>query len=178
MHRIEKIRRKFWIQTAVASLLFAASACAVTPEMQTFTSAEGRFTVKMPGTAQQREKTRQLNDGKTAYEHQFFVSLENNHVAYMLMYNDLSSGTPAGKPQEVFDRIRDGMAAGKTLVSDSVIQLNGTPGRAIVVRDGKGTLYQIHEFLVGGRLYQLIVSAESGYTADQVDAFMNSFRIL
>jgi hypothetical protein len=171
-------RRKPWIEIAAASLLFLTFACHATPQMQSFSSSEGRFSVQMPGAVQQRQKVHEFKDGKSANEYQFFVSTDQNHVAYMVMYNDIPSGPPAGDPQIVLMRIRDAIAKGKTLVSDSEISLNGTPGRAIVVRGSDGMLNQLHAFLAGGRLYQLIVTAGSGYTADQADAFMNSFKLL
>lgn len=170
--------RKPWMKIAVASLLFVTVACQAAPQMQNFSSSEGRFSVQMPGAVQQRQKVHQFQDGKSANQYEFFVSTELNHVAYMVMYNDIPSGPPTGDPQIVLMRIRDAIAKGKTLVSDSEISLNGTPGRAIVVRGSDGALYQLHEFLAGGRLYQLIVTASSGYTADQADAFMNSFKLL
>jgi hypothetical protein len=171
-------RRKPWIEIAAASLLFLTFACRATPQMQSFSSSEGRFSVQMPGAVQQRQKLHEFQDGKSANEYQFFVSTDLNHVAYIVMYNDIPTGPPAGNPQIVLMRIRDAVAKGKTLVSDSEISLNGTPGRAFVLRGANGTLFQMHEFIAGARLYQLIVTSGSGYTADQADAFMNSFKLL
>jgi hypothetical protein len=171
-------RRKPWMEIAVTSLLFVTFACKAAPQMQSFSSSEGRFSVQMPGAVQQSQKVHQFKDGKSANEYQFIVTTDLNHVAYIVMYNDIPSGPPAGNPQITLMRIRDAVVKEKTLVSDSEISLNGTPGRAIVMRGSNGTLYQLHEFLAGGRLYQLIVTAGSGYTADQADAFMSSFKLL
>jgi hypothetical protein len=172
------MRHAGWIQIAAAAVLAAAAACAPAPRMQAFSSTEGRFTVQMPGAVQQQDKVHQFKDGRSGIEHQFMVTTNHNHVAYMVMYNDLPKGPPVGTEQRVLDHVRDAVTAGKTLVSDSQIQLNGVQGRAIVARGGNGTVYQFHEFVDGARFYQLIVTVESGYTADQLDPFMKSFRIL
>jgi hypothetical protein len=51
------------------------------------------------------------------------------------------------------------------------------PGRAFTSRDKDGWLYDVHQFFVNKRLYQLIIVTNKDYTATYRDAFMNSFQI-
>ena len=77
----------------------------------------------------------------------------------------------------MLERFRDGAVSGKTLLTDEAINLNGVPGRAFTSRDKDGWLYDVHQFFVNKRLYQLIIVTNKDYTATYRDAFMNSFQI-
>jgi hypothetical protein len=73
--------------------------------------------------------------------------------------------------------VRDGASAGKTLLTDAVIQLNGVPGRAFSYRDSDGDNFDERAFFWGRRLYQILIVTAKNYTASDHDAFMNSFTI-
>ena len=77
----------------------------------------------------------------------------------------------------MLEGFRDGAAAGKTLLTDTAIVLDGAPGRAFTTRDSKGWQYDVHQFFVNKRLYQLIIVTNKGYTATYRDTFMNSFHL-
>lgn len=146
------------------------------PQMQTFTSAEGRFSVQIPGAPKLDTESVKLqgNDSSTLYE--FWVEMDNGMVSYMVMYNDYPANYANDAPQSVLARTRDGAVKGKTLTSDVAIELNGVPGRAFTANDDKWN-FTVHQFLAGKRLYQLIVVVGKDHAAPLTDQFMNSFRI-
>ncbi len=117
-----------------------------------------------------------LKDGGTSTLYEFWTELEDRNVSYMLMYNDYSADYANGNPQTVLAGTRDGAVAGKTLLSDMVISLNGVPGREFTAKDDNLN-YSLRQFLQGKRLYQLIVVSSPSHPATQTSAFLDLFRI-
>jgi hypothetical protein len=169
------------LSTPVAILLlFTGIASATGQSMQSVVSAEGNFTARIPGTVQRAQKLREFKDGKTATEYRYYSVLENDHIAYAVIYSDMPTKAEVGKEQYVLEKARDAVFStdpGKKLLTDSSIVLNGVPGRAFTIRRGNGATYAARVFVKGYRLYQLVVSCDSGYTADQTKEFMESFQI-
>ena len=149
-----------------------------TADMQTFTSAEGRFSVELPATPQQAAKPLALQGGGASTLHQFWVDIDSDNITYMVIYNDYPSDYATAAPQELLETMRDGVVRDKKLTSDVPIDLYGTPGRAFTALDKDGWQYAVHQFLDGSRLYQLIVVNSKGHPAATTEQFMNSFRIL
>jgi hypothetical protein len=193
--------RKLWMLSAVVLLLFAGVAAGKNPQaqpssasaaqadatkpaqasaapMQTFTSSDGRFSILFPGAPQQKSQVVALKNGESTTIYQFYAEADNSNTSYIVMYNDYSAAVVGGSPQALLERTRDGAVAGKTLLTDVVIDLNGVPGRAYTAVDPDGYNYEVHEYLAGTRFYQLIITTSKGFTATQAGAFMNSFRIL
>jgi hypothetical protein len=161
-------------------LLFAGVVSAAGQAMQSVVSAEGNFTARMPGTVQRAQKLREFKDGKTATEYRYYSVLDNDHIAYAVIYSDMPTKAEVGKEQYVLEKVRDAVFStdsGRTLLVDSSIVLNGVPGRAFTIRRGNGATYAARVFVKGCRLYQVVVSCDSGYTADQTKEFMESFQI-
>jgi len=181
--------RKLWMKMAVVLVLYAGVAAAqdtssqaagsakVAP-MQTFTSTDGRFSIVFPGVPQQTSQVVNLKNGESTTIYQFSAEADNGNTSYIVMYNDYSAAIVGGSPQALLERTRDGAVAGKTLLTDVAIDLNGVPGRAYTAVDSDGYNYEVHEFLAGIRFYQLIITTSKGFTATQHGAFMNSFRLL
>ncbi|MGP8250625.1 MAG: hypothetical protein ACLQHF_01225 [Terracidiphilus sp.] len=178
----------------------AAGQSASTAPMQFFTSSEGRFSVMMPGTPAKDSQQAKLGDSASTTIYQFSVSLANDNISYMVMYNDYPAGYAEDAPQAVLARTRDGAVKSKTLNSDQAIEMTVSagpdassskdagdqgrssagavvPGRAFTAADSDGWNYSVRQFLRGKRLYQLIVVSGKGMTAAQTGEFMNSFRI-
>jgi hypothetical protein len=149
-----------------------------TGDMQLFTSAEGRFSVDLPGAPQQAAKPLALQGGGASTLHQFWVDIDNDNITYMVIYNDYPADYATAAPQELLQTMRDGVVRDKKLTSDVPIDLYGTPGRAFTAIDKDGWQYAVHQFLDGSRLYQLIVVNSKGHPAATTEQFLNSFRIL
>lgn len=159
----------------------STSATAAAPDagsMQSFTSAEGRFSVELPGTPQQAAKPLALQGGGASTLHQFWVDIDSDNITYMVIYNDYPSDYATAAPEELLETMRDGVVRDKKLTSDVPIDLYGTPGRAFTAVDKDGWQYAVHQFLDGSRLYQLIVVNSKGHPAETTEQFLNSFRIL
>lgn len=155
-----------------------AAAPAANVPMQSFRSDAGHFTAVFPGTPTQSSEVINLKNGETTTLYEFAAESDNGNTSYIVMYNDYQPDVVGTDPQALLQRTRDGAVAGKTMLSDVVINLNGVPGRAYTAEDSDGWHYEVHEFLAGARFYQLIVTTAKGHTASQIDAFMSSFHIL
>ncbi len=153
-----------------------AASVPATP-MQPFTSTDGRFSAFFPGIPTQTSQPIQLKNGETSTLYGFSVSADNGNTSYIVMYNDYAPDVVADGAQALLQRTEKGAVAGKTLLADFAISLNGVPGRAYTATDSSGLNYTVHEFLSGTRLYQLIVTTAKGTTASQLNLFMNSFII-
>lgn len=158
----------------------ATPAAASSPDtvMQPFTSAEGRFSIDLPGTPQQSAKPLSLQGGGASTLHQFWVDIDNDNITYMVIYNDYPPDYATASPEELLQTMRDGVVRDKKLTSDVPIDLYSTPGRAFTALDKDGWQYAVHQFLDGSRLYQLIVVNNKDHPAARTEQFLNSFRIL
>jgi hypothetical protein len=170
--------RKLCSQIAIVLLLLAGIALADDLPMQSFASAEGRFSILFSGTPHQASQQMTLKNGDVSTLYQFDTEADNGDVSYIVMYNDYSAAIIGGRSaQDLLAATRNGAVAGKTLLTDTVIALNGVPGRAYTATDKDDFNFDVHEFLAGNRFYQLIITTKKGHTATQRDPFMNSFRI-
>jgi hypothetical protein len=175
----EKMKtRKLWIQIAVVLLLVASVASADDAPMQPYTSTDGRFSILFPGAPSPSSQSISLKNGGKVMLYQLDAEADGGNTSYTVMYNDYTPDVITGPPQDLLKRTRDGAVAGKTLLTDTEIELGGVPGRAYTATDADGWQYDVHEFLAGTRFYQLIITTAKGHTAIQRDAFMDSFKIL
>lgn len=156
----------------------APSASQAADSMQPFTSAEGRFSVDLPGAPQQAAKPLALQGGGASTLHQFWVDIDNDNITYMVIYNDYPADYAGASPQELLETLRDGIVRDKTLTSNVPIDLYGVPGLAFTAVDKSGWQYAVHQYLDGTRFYQLIIVEDKGHPASMAEQFMNSFRIL
>ena len=157
----------------------ASATQAPEPQLVEIVGPDGHFSIKFPGAPQYGSDVGKLNDSSETFQiNRFYVSLQNDNVAYMLMYNDYPADADTSSPTTLLEQVRAGATEGKTVLSDDQIILNGLPGRAFTTRDPKtGYNYDEHAFLVGKRLYQIIVVTGKDYTAPSRDAFLNSFSL-
>lgn len=149
-------------------------------DMQPFASADGRFTVMMPGAPKTGATPQAIgrdNSGLSTTMYSFSVSAENDNVAYLVCYNDYPPGVADDGAVAVLQRVRDAVVAQNTVLNDSAVELNGVTGRQFAYRTADGTTFYDRDFSQGRRLYQLIVVTGSGFTAKDADAFMSSFAI-
>jgi hypothetical protein len=145
--------------------------------MQPYTSSGGRFTALFPGTPQEQTHEVNLPNSQTTTLYQFYVSLDNDNIAYTVMYNDYPDEYTKTDPQTILEGARDGATKGRTLTDDEVISLNGIPGRAIVANGSDGYAYSAHLYLDGARLYQVVVVSNKDHPATYTEQFLNSFKV-
>jgi hypothetical protein len=156
----------------------ATAAPAANLPMQAFTSDAGHFSAAFPGAPNQSSEVINLKNGETTTLYEFAAESDNHNTSYIVMYNDYQPDVIGAAPQALLQRTEAGAVTGKTPLSDTVIDLNGVPGRAYSAVDSDGWHYEVREYLSGARFYQLIVTTAKGQTATQIDEFMSSFHIL
>jgi len=166
------------IQSSGTSVAQTVASQSTLAPMQTFTSADGRFSILFPGAVKQESQNINLKNGEVTKLYEFSADDDDGNTSYIVMYNDYAADVVNTAPQTLLMRTRDGAVAGKTLLTDVEFSLSGVPGRAYTASDPDGWQYDVHEFLSGVRFYQLIITTGKGHTATRRDQFMNSFRIL
>jgi hypothetical protein len=169
--------QKLYTRMAVVVAVLACAVAAAGQQMQPYTSTDGRFTVNFPqAEVKSSSQSIDLKGGGTTTLYQFWIELASGNVSYMVMYNDYSADYANGDPQTVLATTRDGAVGGKTLLSDTVISLNGIPGREFTAKDDTWN-YTVRQYLSGKRLYQMIVVSNNANPATQISDFMTSFKI-
>ncbi len=152
------------------------------PSVLPYTSTAGGFSVLFPGTPSEKTEQIGLSAGGTA---PFFeVTYRGAGCAYLVMYYDEPAVDSAGEPQPVLERLRDAFVQEikGTLASDEPLNLgsasNVIPGRASTIVGAKGTAYNLHIFLKGHRVYQVVTVSSSNNSAADPERFLDSFKVL
>ncbi len=169
--------QKLHTAMAVIVMVLAGVVSAYGQQMQPYTSTDAGFTINFP-QAEVKTGTQKLffKGGGITTVYQYYVKVDNNNVAYMVMHYDFPSDYANGDPQTVLATARDTAVGGKPLLSDIAINLNGVPGREFTTKDDKLN-YTSRLYLSGKRLYQLIVFSNRDHPATQTSEFLNSFKI-
>jgi hypothetical protein len=147
-----------------------------------FSSAEGAFSVLMPGTPTEQTQTQDTELG-TIDVHSF--TFEQNGVAYLVGYNIFPAAvTEAATPDSMLDGARGGQveAVKGTLMNEEEITLGAYLGRDLEIQiensDGTSSL-RSRIFLVGDRLYQVMVVGPKGQsTSPDTTKFLDSFKLV
>lgn len=136
---------------------------------QQFSSAEGNFTVSLPGVP--TEQSEKDDDGSVANN----FTVVNGDTVYLVTYSDLVGEVNRVNPVEIFDAVCEGYTAdGDKLVNKREIELDGHPGRIVELNTTDGMVGKASMYLVGNRLYQLIVISPN---AEEGQKFFESFQI-
>lgn len=163
----------------VALFLGACSA----PEPTEFTSDAGAFSVMTPATLE--EQTQSVPTAAGDIETHMFTG-EVGGTAYMVAYSDYPEQVLAQvDAQTLLEGARDGAIQNSSanLVSEEAITLGEYPGIEVVAdvksdKGEEGTL-KSHIYLVGNRLYQVMVMGSKGsLDMTKVDAFLDSFKLV
>jgi hypothetical protein len=153
-----------------------------------FESAEGGFTVALPG-----------KPGLTVHTVEALAGPLANHVhgldigvaVFAVTYTDMPFPVPAGDKEAInraFDagKARALAGAGGQLISEESISLEGYMGRAVFYRDRDGALTHNRSYIVGNRLYQVMVVSDDyrqspaedrRFFKDLIDRFFASFKL-
>ncbi len=122
-----------------------------------FKSADGRFSVTLPGTPKEEVSTQDTNIGKLTV-HYFNLQTDLGH--YLLTYVDVPKA-PA-TPDDIkaaLDSARDqALSTGAHLLIENDISVAGVVGRELLVEQD-GLILKARYFFVKERLYQIILAA-------------------
>ncbi len=166
--------------TLVAALGLLAAASASAQEWKKFSGDSGRFSVELPGEPKQQKQDVQTDAGKITIT-MYIVEVGNG--GYFVALSDFPAAlVQAADPEVLLANARDGAVRnvrGK-LVSDKAITLGEHQGREIQFEAdnpagkivGRARLY-----LVGNRLYQLLVVGQGAEALEQSGKFFGSFRL-
>lgn len=149
-----------------------------------YTSGEGGFSVKMPGKPEKSDKVIPTAFGKQKVN---FITWKPSTLSIdkFKLFQVTFTNCPA---QYVNDsvlrdymldssiRMRQRDFTEKVDIASEAIELNGYPGRAFIF-DGQGTIVNVKQCIVNGRLYDLTVISKSEQgTNAEISEFFNSFQ--
>lgn len=162
--------------SVVSTLTFSVSASTATRAViltqsnwQQFSSPTGKFTVSLPGKPTEELDTD--DDGSVAKN----FTVVDGETVYLITYSDLVSEVNQVNPIEIFDAVCEGYTAdGDKLVNKHEVQLDGHPGRLVELNTTDGLVGKASMYLVGNRLYQLILISPD---KNKGDRFFKSFHI-
>lgn len=142
-----------------------------------YRSGEGHFAVTFPGVP---KASRDRPDQHGAVSYEFVV--DQGALAYVVSLTEYPKGTLAGKSAtRLFDQARNDLIKNSTelLRVDKPITLDHHPGREVVIEDKDGYVQDLHIYLAGDRIYEVITGGPKG-SENSADAkrFHASFRIL
>lgn len=165
---------RFFIISLILSAAFVSEALAQeAPPWTKFSSAEGRFSVRMPANPLREEQTKDANGDKVVMR---FFTAGSDQGVFIVAYADYRMGPPKQELDANRDSFLRGMKA--TLVSESDIKLQDNPGREIKAeRDRLSIRSRI--YLVGGRYYQVVALTHATLPGNlAADRFFASFELI
>jgi hypothetical protein len=152
------------------------------PEWQQIGSQDGRFAVMMPEFPDYDVQD-VLTPVGTLKLHIFSVSAEDS--VFMAAYNDYPEFiVNSGDAGKMLDGARDGAVSNVSgkLLSESQIRLQGYPGRELWIEadvDGQDGLARARIYLVGRRLYQILVAGpKNQFPNHDAERCLNSFILV
>lgn len=136
---------------------------------QQFSSVAGKFTVSLPGKPIEESETDE--DGSVANN----FTVVDGETVYLVTYSDLVEEVNQIATDEIFDAVCEGYTAdGDRLVNKREVKIDGYPGRMVELNTTDGMVGKASMYLVGNRLYQLIVISSSKKEGEN---FFESFHI-
>jgi hypothetical protein len=201
--------KKFFLNPLLAGLLLVAAACGSAPtsnleavtedgadveatteadtaaedaKVETFTSETGGFTIDSPLDLIEASQSVPTAAGDIDI---YTYTAENDNAAYVVAYSDYPAEiVEQTDPAMILDGGRDGAVGnvGGTLVSEDQIELDGNPGRSLVIDaetdDGQAATINARIYLVENRLYQaLVVVPKDGEDKVDIQGFLDSFTL-
>jgi hypothetical protein len=160
------------------SLVFVGAARAQSEtEFRKTVSEAGRFSVEMPGEAE--EETETYEDGTQRH---IFTAAPALVVRFHVSYYDFQDSIVSGRdPQMLLKVFREGYRSGVEYQDDREIQLGEAkvPGRQYVIDTGEGVFVRERLLLDGNRMYVLFVAAlkRDDVLNKDADRFLDSFAI-
>ena len=120
-----------------------------------FKSAQGRFSIALPGTPKEEVGTQDTKIGKLTMH---YFDLETDLGHYLLTYVDVPvSPTTPEDTKAALDSSRDqALANGARLLLENDISVAGFVGRELLIEQN-GLILKARYFFVKGRLYQIML---------------------
>lgn len=163
---------------SLALLLLLLASTVRADEWEKLTEDKGNFTVKVPGKPKKLTQTVDTEVGKIEAIY-YLVELKEGQVVYAVAFNDYPKEFATKSDDEkqgILDGVRDGNIKphkGK-VTTETKIKLDGHPGREYTFTgklggEGEPITGNVRLYLVGERLYQLIILAGDKTPAEKED---------
>lgn len=173
------LRRGYALAILMLIPISLAAADETKLEFKFFHSEKGRFTIQLPGKADEKAQEIDTGSGKTTLN---MVTVEiNKDLAYLVTFNDYDKEIAKEDPQTVLKRVRDGNAGedGKILEDkEGKFSIANVPCRSILIK--KGELFMRNEIILSNnRLYQimLVSTSKEDVTGDNAKKYYGSFGL-
>lgn len=176
------MRKPFFRPLLLSLVLVAACNTATPPTLEEFSSENGGFAISTPLTLE--ESVQSVDTAVGPIEIHTFTG-ENRNAAYVVAYSDYPAEMVSQvDPTMLLDGSRDGAVqnVNGTLVSEETLDLNGNPGRSLVIDattdTGEDATVNARLYLVENRLYQVLVVVPKGKEEGvDIAGFLNSFSL-
>ncbi len=151
-------------------------------QWQSFSPADGGFSVLMPGQPTQKKQT--LNTPAGNIDTYFYTSTQDGgKINYTVSYVELPKGVEKMSPPVLLEAMANGLMGDSRVkvLSEQTIQLGDYPGRAFKIEAPDKALIMHRAYLVKQRIYQIAVQvpqAQEKTLSGDVDRFFNSFKLL
>lgn len=150
--------------------------------MEDFSSEVGQFTISTPAPF---EETQQSVETPVGPINIYTFTAEKDESAYVVAFSDYPPQlVEQSEPELLLNSSRDGAIdnLGGTLVSEEAIDIEGNPGRSLIISTGADTpepaIINSRIYLVDNRLYQiLVVSPEDKDLQATSETFLESFNL-
>jgi hypothetical protein len=150
------------------------------PGWRVFTSKEGGFSVALPGPpAESKQRVATATGHLDVY---LFLVEGKDGTAYVVSYSDLPADeVKPGSEEKRLDFAREGAVAnarGK-LRTEKKVELDGCPGRELVIETDKDVVIRMRVYAAKRRLYQAMAMGPGGFSQSK-DAllFLDSLRLV
>lgn len=140
-----------------------------------YSSTQGRFAIMFPGTPVEADKSYDTPNGRMdARDYVVMASAE-----YSVFYTDfaLDLEQDSAERTKFFDHMRDRVVAdfNAKVLTETVISLDGHPGRMMKLAAPDGSITRSRSYAVGKRLYQLAVTTSKSFGAPDGSWFEESW---
>lgn len=146
--------------------------------MRVFRSPDKSFSILLPGKVEEKRETMKSEIGPV--EIIIYKAKSENHD-YSVIYVDYPHFMVEEQtPEELLDGSSYGtiMDTRGKLMKETVIDLQGNPGRELKIAGPEKEYIRARLFLVSNRLYQIRVISKAPHTADKnVETMFDSFKL-
>jgi len=162
------------VAAGVVGALFSADFTPLKP----FDSPDGTFKALLPGKVTEHSETVNTPVGPIVYK---AYAAKAKHHEFSIGCSDYPPGVVENSdPRAMLDGARDGAVRNVEgrLLSETIIEMQGCPGRVLRVEVGAGHIVVQKVVLAGSRMYQVIAVCSKGHSLDRkVSDVLDSFRM-
>lgn len=146
--------------------------------LKEFKSPDNSFMVMLPKDVKEEKQAVNTQLGPIEY---VSYSAKAKHQEFTIAYSDYpDSFVTATDPKVLLDGSRDGAVRNiqGTLLSETIIDMNGRPGRELRIEGPQKIILKSRIYLVGKRLYQIMAVSQPDHSFDKkIDEVFSSFKI-